>query len=244
MRKVYNFAYQKTGIMESSRKISTQAVMVAESLLQIGSVQLNVNHPFTWVSGIKSPIYCDNRLVNSDVKIRNIVVDAFVKLILDKFKNIDLIAGVVTGGLPIGVLIADRLDLPFIYARQAPKEHGLKKQVEGSYKKGDRVVLIEDHISTGGSSLIALQALRKEGIDVVGLISIMTYNFKSATKKFIENSINHYSICDLETVLNVSVEKGIIDVTDKHSIIEFRDSPETWRNNETLIKKPQFQIEH
>jgi len=217
--------------MDNPRKISDNAKNVANDLLKLGSIQLNVTQPFTWVSGIKSPIYCDNRLVNSDVAIRKNMVGYFVELIQDKFKDVEIIAGVATGGIPLGVLIADRLNLPFIYARQAPKEHGLKKQIEGSYQEGNKVVLIEDHISTGGSSLIAVQALRDGKLDVIGLISIMSYGFSSATEKFEKNDVNHYTLCDLDTVLDISLERGNITENEKASILSFKNSPSEWGNS-------------
>ncbi len=209
-------------------KISNDAKSIAENLLSIGSVKLQVTNPFVWVSGIQSPIYCDNRLINSNVEVRKKVVASFVDLIKEKFKDVEVIAGVATGGIPLGMLIADRLDLPFIYARQAAKEHGLKKQIEGSYKAGQKVVLIEDHISTGGSSIIAIDAIRSENLNLLGLISIMTYGFDAAKDKFSQHNVNFYSLCNLETVLDVAKEKGIINQSECNSILEFKKSPATW----------------
>lgn len=201
---------------------------IAHDLLQLGAVQLNVKEPFTWVSGIKAPIYCDNRVVNSDPKIRRRVVDAYVELIKEKFSDVEVIAGIVTGGLPFGSLIADRLDLPFIYVRQKPKEHGLKKQVEGFYVNGAKVVVIEDHISTGGSSIVAIEALQSEQLQILGLVSIMTYGFDKATKAFSDHNIEQYSLCNLDIVLEVALEEGRINGADKDSILAFRRVPEKW----------------
>ncbi|MDZ4758285.1 MAG: orotate phosphoribosyltransferase [Bacteroidota bacterium] len=218
-------------VMEESTKISKDAISVAETLLDIDSIQLKVSDPFTWVSGIESPIYCDNRRVNSYVEVRNKLVSCFVDLIREKFPQVEVIAGVATGGIPLGVLIADRMELPFIYARQAPKEHGLKRQVEGDYTDGQKVVLIEDHISTGGSSLIAINAIRAVNLNLLGLVSIMTYNFKAAKDQFAENNVNFYSLCDLETILDVSIKRGSITEEEKNSILEFKANPSTWGTN-------------
>ena len=148
--------------MTVSKKESPYARDVAKELLHLGSVSFNVDSPYTWVSGIKSPVYCDNRKIYSDVRVRRKVVRAFQNLIEDQFPDVEIIAGVATGGIPCGILIAENMNLPFIYVRQAPKEHGLMRQVEGSFTAGDKVVLIEDLISTGGSSLKAIQGLRNE----------------------------------------------------------------------------------
>jgi len=217
-------------IEETPGKISKEAKSIASDLLSIGSVKFNVAEPFTWVSGIKSPIYCDNRLINSHVAIRDRMVGHFVDLIKDQYPDVEVISGVATGGIPLGVLVADRLKLPFIYARQAAKEHGLKKQVEGSYNEGDKVVLIEDHISTGGSSMIAVNALRNEKLNLLGLISIMTYSFNSAFEKFAENKVDFYSLCNLETVLEVAVSENVLTTPEKDSILLFKQSPKDWKN--------------
>ncbi len=216
--------------MKHSTKISDSANIIAQNLLAIHSVQFNVKEPFTWVSGIKSPVYCDNRKINSDVAVRNIAVDAFVKLIKDRFNDVEIIAGVATGGIPLGILIADRLNLPFIYVRQAPKEHGLKKQVEGAFKANNKVVLIEDHISTGGSSLKAIDALRANELNVLALVSVMTYGFNAATNLFSENNIEQQSLCDLDTILDVAQSIGNIDLLEKEEILKFRSSPKTWKS--------------
>ena len=202
---------------------------VAETLLDIGVIKLNVRHPFTWVSGIKSPIYCDNRIVNSDVKARSIVISAYVSVIKEKFDEAEEIAGIATGGIPFGALIADRLNLPFIYVRQAPKEHGLMKQVEGVYHEGNKVVIIEDHISTGGSSLNAIRGVRNAGLQILGLISIMTYGFEVAAEGFEKEGVIAYSLCDLDIALDVALEQGKISPDEKESILNFRKDPHNWK---------------
>ena len=214
--------------MTITNKVSPFAKDIAKELLLIGSVSFDVNSPFTWVSGIKSPVYCDNRKVNSHVATRKKVVDAFHDLIKSDFPNLEIIAGVATGGIPFGILVADRMDLPFIYVRQAPKEHGLMRQVEGHYKPGNKVVLIEDLISTGGSSLKAVQGLRQEQLDTLGLVSVFTYHFEKAENLFAKENINQCSICDLDTLVDVAVAEGRISSQDKGSILAFRNNPESW----------------
>jgi orotate phosphoribosyltransferase len=209
---------------KSTAKISSSAKIIAKNLLQLEAVQLNTENPFTWASGIKSPIYCDNRKINSDIEVRNIVANAFVKLITDNFPNVAIIAGVATGGIPMGMLIADRMKLPFIYVRQVAKEHGLMKQVEGSYKPGSKVVLIEDLISTGGSSLKAVQGLRNENLELLSLISIMTYGFQSARQLFESEHINQWSLCDLDAIIEVSHEMGSISDADRDLIVKFKNA--------------------
>jgi len=210
--------------MENTSKISASAGVVAKHLLRLGSVQLSVDKPFTWASGIKSPIYCDNRKINSDVDARNTVVNAFVELIKTEFADAEVIAGVATGGISFGALIADRLNLPFIYVRQAPKDHGLMKQVEGGFEAGQKTVVIEDLISTGSSSMKAVQGLRDENIKVLGLISIMTYGFKKATKLFDDEKVDQWSLCNLDTMVDVALAQGKISAEDKTAILKFRDA--------------------
>jgi orotate phosphoribosyltransferase len=203
---------------------------VAKHLLDIGAVIFSVDKPFTWTSGIKSPIYCDNRLINSAVNARDAVIREFTKVVSDHFLDrTDMIAGVATGGMTYGVLIADRLALPFVYVRSERKEHGLKRIVEGSFKEGDQVILIEDQISTGKSSLKAIQNLREEGIVLICLLSVMTYGFKEANEKFRENNVLHYSICDLDTILSVAEEEKILSPTQVQTILDFRVSPKDWK---------------
>jgi orotate phosphoribosyltransferase len=203
---------------------------IAKYLLDIGAVQFNVDNPYVWTSGIRSPIYCDNRVINSKVDVRKAVVTEFTKIITQNFLDrTDIIAGVATGGMPYGVLIADRLELPFIYVRSERKEYGLKKVVEGTFAQGDTVVLIEDHISTGKSSMKAVEFLREEGLQLICLLSIMTYGFKEADEKFKGNQVEHYSICDLDTVLEVAADLHKLSSQQVETILAFRESPKTWR---------------
>jgi orotate phosphoribosyltransferase len=210
----------------------TPSKTIAKHLLAIGAVQINLKDLFTWTSGIKSPIYCDNRIINSKVDVRNAVTNEFSDVIATRFlPNTDLIAGVATGGMTYGVLIANKLNMPFVYVRSERKEHGLKKVVEGYFQKGDKVVLIEDHISTGISSIRAVDHLREEGLEVLSLLSIMTYGFKGAAQAFNEKNIPFASICDLDTVLEVALEQGSLNRQEVNTVLEFRESPKTWGPN-------------
>lgn len=210
------------------QKVSDSAKTIAKHLLEIGAVQFNVKDPFTWVSGIKSPVYCDNRKINSYTAIRSTVAQAFVQAIQSQFPATELIAGVATGGIPQGILVADRMQLPFVYVRQAPKEHGMKRQVEGDCEAGQKTLVIEDHISTGGSSIKAVNGLRNEHLEIVGLISIMTYGFEKATQLFELEKVPYMSLCNLDTVLEVATTAGFIGETEKNSVLKFRTSPADW----------------
>jgi orotate phosphoribosyltransferase len=201
-----------------------QDTQIANFLLHIKAVKINVQEPFTWTSGIQSPIYCDCRIVNSHVEARDAVISKFTGLVNRHFPDVDLIAGVASGGISYGALIADRLKKPFIYIRERKKEHGLMKQIEGAYNAYNSVVLIEDLISTGGSSINAVKAVRDTNLEVTGLLSIMTYGFKQAKHKFEEAHVQHQSLCDLDTILTVALSEGIITDKDVRIILEFRDA--------------------
>jgi orotate phosphoribosyltransferase len=205
-----------------------QDTQIANFLLEIKAVKIDVKEPFTWTSGIKSPIYCDCRIVNSHVNARNAVINKFIEIIYKDFLNTDVIAGIASGGISYGALIADRLSKPFVYVREKKKEHGLMKQIEGEYNAYDNVVLIEDLVSTGGSSLNAVKAIRTENLKVAGLLSIMTYGFKEAEDKFKEENVKYESLCDLDTILIVASEKQIINSSDIEKIIQFKKSYKDW----------------
>ena len=207
----------------------TQDTQIAKSLLEIGAVKLNVNNPFVWVSGIKSPIYCDNRIINSKVDVRTSVITAFCDLIKKEYLDkIDIIAAVATGGIPYGILIADKLGLPFIYVREERKQHGLMKSIEGDFKDGDRILLIEDHISTGKSSLKAITTLREENLNLVALLSIMTYGFKKAEDSFKTENVQYQSLCNLDSIIEVALLDSKISPDDADTILKFRETPEKW----------------
>lgn len=215
-------------ISEQNNFLAIDSKDVAKELIEIGCIQFNVDHPYTWVSGIKSPIYCDNRKINSYVESRRKILKSFINLIDDKFSSCDVIAGVATGGIPMGVMIADRLIKPFIYVRQEPKEHGLRKQVEGVFEIGDNVVLIEDHVSTGGSSIKAIAGLREVGLNVQCIISIVTYGFDTSLERFKENNITSYSLTNLDVIIEVAAEMGEITTSQKESIERFKKDPTSW----------------
>jgi orotate phosphoribosyltransferase len=207
-----------------------QDTEIANFLLDIKAFRINVNDPFVWTSGIKSPIYCDCRLINSYVSVRNVVINRFIDLITKNFLyKTDVIAGVASGGISYGAVIADRLKLPFIYVRERKKEHGLMKQIEGEYNEASKIILIEDHISTGGSSMNAIRAIKDAGLEIVCLLSIMTYGFKKAESNFNSEGVEHKSLCDLDTVLRVASQKEIVSARDRQEILQFREDPDAWK---------------
>lgn len=203
---------------------------VAQRLLQINAVKLNPQNPFTWASGIKSPIYCDNRLVLSFPAVRSFVIQAFVEKTL-AFEPFDIVAGVATAGIPHGALLADRLEKPFIYVREKAKSHGRQNQIEGNIWEGAKVLLIEDLISTGGSSLKAVETLREAGCEVVGVLAIFSYGFQKAEDVF------NAADCPFDTLsnYNVLVEKAMdmqyISPNDLETLQDWRISPSTWGIN-------------
>lgn len=202
---------------------------IAKKLLEIKAVELSIDNPFTWASGIQSPIYCDNRQTLSYPSIRNLIADSFVKLALE-WLPFDTIAGVATGGIAHGVLVAERMDKPFIYVRSDKKEHGTKKQVEGKYEKGQSCVVIEDLISTGKSSLEAVNALRDEGLKVKVVISIFTYQFEEADKAFNDNNIAYQSLSNYTTLLQHAVDQKLISTSQLSHLEEWRKNPRVWNN--------------
>jgi orotate phosphoribosyltransferase len=197
---------------------------IASCLLDLGAVKLNTQQLFTWASGIKSPVYCDNRILNSDVDARNIVLEAFLQFIQQEFPDLQTIAGVATGGIPMGVLIADRLQLPFVYVRQEPKSHGLMQQVEGRFITGERVVVIEDLISTGSSSMKAIKGVRDAGLEILGLMSIMNYGFQKAEDLFANEGVTVFSLCNIDTIVKTAIEMGEVNSNDVKIILEFRNT--------------------
>lgn len=206
-----------------------QSLQIAHELLAIEAVKLRWSPPFEWTSGIKSPIYCDNRVIGAKVNSRDKILGIFVDRIREDFSDIDIIAGIATGGITMGALIADRLKLPFIYVREKAKEYGLMKQIEGDYKPGDRVVLIEDHISTGKSSINAVNALRSENLDVLCLASIMTYDFPESNFVFKDNDLeNYFSLCDLSSILETAIAEQRINEQEKDVLAKFRENPRDW----------------
>ncbi len=201
---------------------------IASDLLQINAIKLNPANPFTWASGWKSPIYCDNRKTLSFPAVRNAVCNGFVELIKRQYPDVEIIAGVATGAIAHGMLVADRMDLPFIYVRSAPKAHGLSNQIEGDYKPGQRVVVIEDLISTGMSSLAAVEALKAAGCNVLGLVAIFTYQFNQATEGFAKAGIEFCTLSNYQELIGVAVDSGYVKSEELELLKSWRESPDTW----------------
>ena len=206
----------------------TIAAQTATYLLQIQAVKLSPQQPFTWASGIQSPIYCDNRLTLSYCEVRNYIKNSFATIIQEKYDAIDIIAGVATGGIAHGALVADLLQKPFIYVRSSAKAHGLGNMVEGKVKPGDRVFVIEDLISTGGSSLAAVESLRKEGAEIVGLGAIFTYGFQRAIDAFAMANCPYFTLSNYATILDMAIQNQYIEEAEKENLMKWYQSPETW----------------
>ena len=202
---------------------------IAEFLLQIKAIKLQPENPFTWASGWKSPIYCDNRKTLSYPSIRTFIRQQFVNEINDKYSKPDVIAGVATGGIAQGALIAQDMGLPFVYVRSEAKKHGLTNLVEGVIEEGQSVVVIEDLISTGGSSIKAIEALRAQGCQVKGMVAIFTYGFDEAVANFKNINCQSTSLCDYNTLLDVAVKHNYITENDVESLNQWRISPSTWK---------------
>ncbi|NDP26004.1 MAG: orotate phosphoribosyltransferase [Flavobacterium sp.] len=204
------------------------AEKTAELLLQINAIKLNPRNPFTWASGWQSPIYCDNRIILSFPIIRNYVRDEFSKYIEKQFGKPDVIAGVATGAIGIGILVAESLGLPFVYVRPEPKKHGRQNQVEGFLQKGQNVVIVEDLISTGNSSLMAVEALRSEGANVKGMAAIFTYGFDVAQENFKNANVDVFTLSNYQNLLNLAVAKRYITEEEELTLREWNLNPSTW----------------
>ena len=202
--------------------------LIAGHLLETKAVKLSPEKPFLWASGWHSPIYCDNRKLLSYPSIRKDIIAAFVSVITENFKNVDIIAGVATGAIAWGALVAEKLDKPFIYVRPKPKDHGLGAQVEGELPKGAKVVVIEDLISTGKSSLSAVDALEKNGAIVDGMVAIFSYHFIKSIRAFEEANVTLYTLSQYETLLDLAEEKNYIDGAMLNLLKEWRINPELW----------------
>jgi orotate phosphoribosyltransferase len=204
------------------------AVKIAEYLLQIKAIKLQPANPFTWASGWKSPIYCDNRKTLSFPEVRSFICDSFVSLVNSHYPGAELIAGVATGAIPHGALVADRMKLPFIYVRSGAKEHGLGNQIEGYFEKGQKVVVIEDLISTGGSSLNAVRALKEAGCAVLGMAAIFTYEFKKAADAFGTDKCILYTLSNYSVLIETALKTGYITSDDVETLRKWRIDPSTW----------------
>jgi orotate phosphoribosyltransferase len=208
------------------------ARQIAKFLLQINAIILQPNNPFTWASGWNSPIYCDNRKSLSFPQIRTHIRMKICEIIKEKYPHANVIAGVATGGIAIGCLVAEELGLPFIYIRAKSKDHGKKNLIEGYYDQGQSVVVIEDLISSGKSSLAAVEALRKEELNVRGLISIFTYSFDTADTNFKNANCEKTSLCDYNTLLNEALKSNYIEKKDLNILQKWRKEPSKWNQNE------------
>lgn len=205
-----------------------RALKVAEFLLQIKAVKLQPSTPFTWASGWSSPIYCDNRKTLSYPAIRTFIRQGYADAILEHFGKPDVIAGVATGGIAQGALVAQELGIPFIYVRSSAKGHGLGNQIEGHFEAGQKVIVIEDLISTGGSSLVAVQALREAGCDVKGLVAIFTYGFDIAVRNFADADCPFVTLTDYDHLIEHALKLEYIAETEIESLKEWKLNPSTW----------------
>ena len=202
--------------------------IIAEKLLQTGAVVLRPHLPFTWASGWKSPIYCDNRKLLSFPYVRDYIKSELCNLIYEQYPDVQLLAGVATAGIAWGAMVADQLKLPFVYVRPKPKEHGMGNQIEGRYDKGWETVVIEDLISTGKSSLLVVEVLRREGLVIDSMTSLFSYHFPYADEHFAKAGVRYESLCDYNTLIEVAIRKGFVKSADEALLLQWRKSPETW----------------
>ncbi|TAH19134.1 MAG: orotate phosphoribosyltransferase [Cytophagales bacterium] len=208
--------------------MSQIAKQVANMLLEVGAVKLSPNQPFTWASGWLSPIYCDNRVALSFPEVRTFIKKELASLVRLHFPEVEAIAGVATAGIPQGALVADLLELPFVYVRAKPKEHGMANLIEGKVSPNQKIVVIEDLISTGGSSLKAVKALQEAGVEVLGLLAIFSYGFEQAKQAFAENNVPFYSLSNYATLLVEAVYRDYVSEEDMASLQQWRLQPEKW----------------
>lgn len=203
----------------------------AKYLLQVKAVKLNNEHPFTWASGRKSPIYCDNRVTLSYPEIRTFIRQQFVEIIRKHFPTVDVVAGVATGGIAQGALVAQELDKPFVYVRSEAKSHGLTNQIEGEIHEGQSVVVIEDLVSTGKSSLIAVDALRAKGCDVKGMVAIFTYELAVAQQNFENAKVELHTLSNYSALIKVACQEKYVSEKDQESLALWRQNPEKWSDD-------------
>ena len=208
--------------------MTTAAQAIAEKLLQINAVKLNAENPYTWASGWKSPIYCDNRRALGYPYIRDFIKSELCAVIFEHFAAAEAIAGVATAGISWGAMAADQLKLPFMYVRPKPKEHGMGNQIEGLFEKGQRVVVVEDLISTGKSSLEVCEVLQKEGIIIEGMVSIFNYGFPLAAKAFSDAGVQLFSLSNYEALIDYAKEKKLVTEQELNSLLNWRNNPADW----------------
>src|SRR5258705_705204 len=208
--------------------LMTDAKAVAEKLLQVNAVKLSPEKPFTWASGWKSPIYCDNRRILSFPYVRDFVKSELCNLVFEKFPKAELLAGVATAGIAWGAMVADQLKLPYVYVRPKPKEHGLANQIEGYFEQGQATVVIEDLVSTGKSSLEVVNVLKQSGLNTLGMVSIFTYEFPVAAESFHQAGLNHYSLTNYSSLIQLALEKGIVKQEQEEILLKWRNAPAEW----------------
>ncbi len=210
----------------------TNEKAVAEKLLQVNAVKLNPQEPFTWASGWKSPIYCDNRKVLGYPYVRDFIKSELCNVIFQEFPDAECLAGVATAGIPWGAMAADQLKLPYIYVRPKPKEHGLGNQIEGHFERGQRVLVIEDLISTGKSSLQVVDVVRSAGMQVEGMVSLFNYGFQQAVDAFAQKDVKFISLTNYEQLVKLAVEKGWINAAMENTLLKWRQDPAHWTGME------------
>ncbi len=206
----------------------TNEKAVAEKLLQVQAVKLSPDQPFTWASGWKSPIYCDNRKVLSFPYVRDFIKSELCSVIFEQYPEATVLAGVATAGIPWGAMAADQLKLPFIYVRPKPKEHGLGNQIEGALEPGQRVLVIEDLISTGKSSLQVVEVLKAAGAEIVGMISIFNYGFEAAASACANAGVKTSSLTNYPTMIELAIEKGLVTAETKETLLNWSKDPANW----------------
>jgi orotate phosphoribosyltransferase len=209
--------------------MSSNEKTIAEKLLQVGAVQLSPQQPFTWASGWKSPIYCDNRKILSFPFIRDFIKSEMCNIIFDRFPDAEGLAGVATAGIAWGAMAADQLKLPYLYVRPKPKEHGLGNQIEGYYEPHQKVVIIEDLISTGKSSLQVAQVLQKAGLEVMGMVAIFTYGFDVAATAFKQAGVPLITLTSYPTLISLALDKGNIPQDAEQALLQWRENPAAWQ---------------
>ncbi|MFW5891914.1 MAG: orotate phosphoribosyltransferase [Bacteroidota bacterium] len=207
----------------------TTSEKLASYLLKIGAVKINVEEPFTWASGIQSPIYCDNRKILSFPEVRKFVIESLNDQVKEKFSNAGMIAGVATGAIAHGVLVASKLNLPFVYVRSARKSHGLGNQIEGYLEPGKKVVVIEDLISTGQSSLSAVDALINAQAEVLGMLAIFTYGLPQAAQNMQESKISLFTLSDFDTLIQQAIREGLIHHSKTEILENWKQNPHSWK---------------
>jgi orotate phosphoribosyltransferase len=215
-------------LMQSNYVMKTNEKAVAEKLLQIGAIKLSPEAPFTWASGWKSPIYCDNRKTLGFPYIRDFVKSELCNVVFSDFAEAEMLAGVATAGIAWGAMAADQLKLPYIYVRPKPKEHGLGNQIEGYYEPGQKVLVIEDLVSTGKSSLQVVEVVRQAGLEVVGMVAIFTYGFPQAAEAFEKANVPFKALTNYPTLIELAIEKGVVAGAQLETLMQWSANPSEW----------------